>query len=121
MDTARLLLDLEQIKMLKHRYFRCVDTGGLGRRRGMLRARGHVVPQQACASRGRDHPLPQHEHGPGPGEHASGAPPRRSSSTATRPPVGGYLHDKVMVEVFDFALEAPRSTPIATCAATTAG
>lgn len=101
----RRLLDLEEIRSLKHAYFRCVDTKDWdGVTDCFVPEATAAYPQQECASRDEiiaflstnmTSGLVSMHHGHHPEISVEG------DDAAGR----WYLHDKVFVADFDFALE----------------
>lgn len=105
MRTLDDLLDVEQIKVLKARYFRCLDTKDWDGVASCFTPEATAsYPQQACGSRDEIIAflstsmfagLVSMHHGHHPEIEVDG-----DTATGT-----WYLHDKVFVPDFDFALE----------------
>ncbi len=105
MDAAQTLLDIEHIKQLKHRYFRFVDTKDWGGVAGCFVPEATAAyPDQACASRDEIIAFLSGSMVPDLVSMHQGHHPEITIDGDTATGVW-YLHDKVFVPAYDFALE----------------
>ncbi len=105
MDAAQTLLDIEHIKQLKHRYFRYVDTKDwAGVTSCFVPEATAGYPQQECASRDEIIAFLSSSMVPDMVSMHQGHHPEITVDGDTATGVW-YLHDKVFLPGFDFALE----------------
>lgn len=105
MDAAQTLLDIEHIKQLKHRYFRFVDTKNWeGVASCFVPDATAGYPQQECGSRDEIIAFLSSSMVPDMVSMHQGHHPEITVDGDTATGVW-YLHDKVFLPAFDFALE----------------
>ncbi len=105
MDAAQTLLDIEQIKQLKHRYFRCVDTKDWdGLTDCFVPEATATYPRHPCANRDDILAFLTRLMVPEMVTMHQGHHPEIAVEGDTATGVW-HLHDKVIVPAFDYSLE----------------